>query len=637
MALRYRADIDGLRTLAVVPIVLYHFGASSISGGFVGVDIFFVISGYLITSILLRESTDRGFSVLEFYHRRAVRIFPALFALIVTLFLLSPLLLPSQIDELGLSAAFTVTFSSNLFFWYTADYFAPSSETMLLLHTWSLGVEEQFYIFYPFLLYAMRRFWPRHVALALTALIAASFALSLWLGWTRPEAAFYLLPSRAWELGLGGLVAVLATGPANSVGDRLRQPAAWLGLGLIALGYGLIRSDGGGFPAPWALLPCAGTALLIWKAEGTFVGKALAAAPMTFVGRISYSLYLWHWPLIVLYRIFTNRSSPNLTEGALLFAGCLALAWLSYRFIEQPAQRRWRGVSPARTVSAGIAAIAVLAVLGLAIGFWRDAVSRAPAEARRLAAFDDYADSAERQMQFRRGVCFRTGEDKAKAMNPALCMTPDAAKPNMVLIGDSHAAQYWRALALRHPDWHVMQANASGCRPLVGTTGTARCLDVVNYALGPLLHTGKVRLVVVAGRWLDEDLPLLPATIAHIRKAGADVVVIGPTVEYAASAPDILARTVWNGLPVSAAPSHLLPERKDLDARMRRLVEAEGVAYVDVQDIICPAGECRALTPGGVPMQFDYGHLTFPASRWVVDRMPAFPIAAAAPVSPKAH
>lgn len=634
MALRYRSDIDGLRTLAVVPIVLYHFGASSISGGFVGVDIFFVISGYLITSILLREDTDRGFSVLAFYHRRAVRIFPALFALIMTLFVLSPLLLPGQIDELGRSAAFTVTFSSNLFFWYTADYFAPSSETMMLLHTWSLGVEEQFYIFYPFLLYAMRRFWPRHLALALVSLVVASFVLSLWLGWSRPEAAFYLLPSRAWELGLGGLIAVIGT-ETRAGGGRFREPMAFVGIGLIALGYWFIRSGGGGFPAPWALLPCAGTALLIWKAEGTVIGKALATGPMTFVGRISYSLYLWHWPLVVLFRIFTNRASPNLLEGACLFAGCIVIAWLSYRYIEQPAQRRWRGARPVQTVSAGIVAIATLAVLAIGLGIERNAISLAPAEARRLAVYDDYADSEERQMQFRRGICFRTGEDKAKAMNAALCMTPVAGRPNMALVGDSHAAQYWRALSLRYPERNVLQANASGCRPLVGTSGTQRCLEVVSYALGPMLQSGQVGLVVLAGRWQNEDLSLLPATIDHIRRAGAEVVVIGPTVEYAAAAPEILARTVWNGLPVSMATLHLLPERGRINERMRQLVEAKGVIYVDVQEIICPAGQCRALTPGGIPMQFDYGHLTFPASRWVVDRMPPFPISASFFPSPR--
>ena len=335
--MKYRADIDGLRACAVLPVVLFHMGVPAITGGFVGVDVFFVISGYVISRQLL-EALDSGtFSLLNFYERRVRRIFPALlFIVALTTVFAWLLLLPPQMLDFSDSLLASASFISNFFFWRQSGYFDIASAFRPLLHLWSLAVEEQFYILMPvaiYVTYALGSRW----RFVFWAGFLASLGLSVALTNTAPSANFFLLPSRAWELLLGALL-VLTPPPAPN-----RTIAEICGaIGVLLLLYSIFYFDENTpFPGAHALYPCVAAALLIYSgsSRSPFFNRLISIKPLVFFGLISFSLYLVHWPLIVLSRYYLLRS-PQGYEVVLLMAGSVALAFFSYRFVELPFRRR---------------------------------------------------------------------------------------------------------------------------------------------------------------------------------------------------------------------------------------------------------------------------------------------------------
>ncbi len=617
----YRQDIDGLRAVAVLPIVLFHAGVSRLSGGFIGVDIFFVISGYLITLIVVGEMEQGRFSLATFYRRRVVRIFPALFAMLAGVLAIGcAMMLPLELMELGRSAGATVGFVSNVYFFLEADYFAPAAETIPLLHTWSLGVEEQFYIFYPMLLLASRKFWPGRLHLVLVVVILGSLAWGAVAAWQWPQAGFYLLPSRAWELALGGLIAI---GAIPAVADRrLRSLLSVAGAALVMTGYLVIRPEMG-FPVPWALLPCVGCGLLIAYGRGAITEPLLSVAPMRFVGRISYSLYLWHWPIIAFYRLATGVTL-DLVETLGLFGLSLLAAWLSWALVEQPVLGRFRKGPTRRILLAGVAGMAAMGSASATVSLYSDRMRDYSPEVERIAAFAGYRDSPAYLYQYRRGLCFHAEGDR-QTWNPADCLPLSPTRANLVVLGNSHAAHLWRAFALRFPEANVLQATASGCRPTLDAPGEERCLRVVDFVLGPLLGTGRLDRIVLSARWRQDDLPRLKRTVEMIRSRGTAVLVLGPIIEYDGEFPSLLARAVAQHDPGSMV-HHQIEDRRRLDRRMARTVAEAGGDYVSLIDLLCPGGRCRLLAPDRTPMHFDYSHLTLSGARWLVDRIAEQPL-----------
>ena len=350
----YRRDIDGLRALAVIPVILFHGGFEWLSGGYIGVDIFFVISGYLITSIILKAQQAGNFSLIHFYERRARRILPALF---FVLFACLPfawwLLLPHELKDFGESLLAVSVFASNILFWQQSGYFAADAELIPLLHTWSLAVEEQFYVLFPLLIML---FWKaaRMVLISIISVIALlSLGISEWAWREYPDANFYLIPSRAWELMLGSLTAfylyqhphrshsatqaqtqaILHT--YSSAQRILYQCASLLGFSFII--YALFTFDKNiPFPSIYALLPTLGTALIIlFSIEGTWVYRLLSLKFMVAIGLISYSAYLWHFPLFVFAKIYYIEPLSVLLISVLSVMA-LVMGYLSWRFIEAP-------------------------------------------------------------------------------------------------------------------------------------------------------------------------------------------------------------------------------------------------------------------------------------------------------------
>lgn len=616
---RYRKDIDGLRALAVGPIVLAHAGVAGFEGGFIGVDLFFVVSGYLITAIVARELAEGRFSLFGFYRRRAVRILPALLVMLAAALLAARLVMyPAEAKELGKSAGAAAGFIANFYFYDRVDYFLPAAELSPLLHTWSLGAEEQFYLLYPLLLIGAWKLLRRALLPVLIAVTAVSMLYSGIAARLSPEAAFYLLPSRAWELGLGALVALGALSRLSRPGHRSLAAAA--GAAMILAGFALIRPDSA-FPFPAALLPCAGCALLLAYGEAAPTARLLSAAPVRALGLVSYSLYLWHWPVMAFYRLETGFVLDG-WEIAGLVATSLVLAILSYLLIEQPFRRRFARATPLRALTASAAAILVVGGAAALTVYFPAAWRAFSPEERRIAAYWEYYQWPEFQYQFRKGPCFH-GPADGMDFDPAICLAIDPARPNVVVAGESHAAQYWRAIQLRHPRLNVMQATPTGCHPHVRTAGARSCVAAMRYLYGPLLRSGRLDAVVLAARWTDRDLRQLPLSVAALRRRGVDVTVIGPTAEYHGVFPALLARATARGDP-SLARLHLDGERFELDRRMEAAVTQAGGRYVSALRILCPGGRCRLTSPDGVPMQFDYGHLTFSGARYAVERMALF-------------
>lgn len=355
----YRRDIDGLRAVAVLSVLAYHYGAPfpgwlQLPGGFTGVDVFFVISGFLITSILADEIAAGEFSVLGFYDRRIRRIVPALLVMLGVVLLSGYFLLaPGDYKSLASSAAYAAFGLSNFFFLDHTGYFDQSADLLPLIHTWSLAVEEQFYVVWPVALFTILAGRARSdfAAVAAIVLIAvAGFCESLlWFG-RDPKAAFFLATPRAWELALGAVLVFLPLLPR-----RFGEIATVAGLILIGVGFFAVSAQS--FPGHAALYPCVGAALVIWpRRAATATGAWLGY--LSPVGLISYSLYLWHWPVWVMYRVYINNGVPRIREALALAVVSITLAALSYRFVEQPfRKRRWK---PVQSVAVGLLACALV-------------------------------------------------------------------------------------------------------------------------------------------------------------------------------------------------------------------------------------------------------------------------------------
>lgn len=611
--MRYRSDIDGLRAVAIVPIVLFHAGIKSISGGFVGVDVFFIISGFLITSIITRDMELQRFSIVEFYRRRILRIFPALFVMLVAVLVVGAVtMLPTEVRGVGESAAAAAGFVSNIFFYHDADYFAGSADLKPLLHTWSLGVEEQFYVFFPLILLAIRRLPRPSVRLVVLGLCILSVLVAVFLQRRDEAAAFYLLPSRIWELGLGALVAL---GFVPKLAERGKTIAAIAGAALIVVGYA-VAAPGRMFPVPLAMLPCFGTTLIIAYGESTFIGRLLSARIFTGIGKISYSLYLWHWPIIAFYRLhYGLHVTPTATVVLVALSFFAAIA--SRQFVEVPFMRGFQTIDARRIVAGGVAGLFIMVGAGLTVMWNADNWRSIPDDVRHVSSFADYVDNPESLYQFRRGTCFATqdaGYDKEA------CLQFSDTAPNILVLGDSHGAQYWRALSERFAGSNVMQATASGCKPVQPARGQQRCVDVMDYGFDAI-GTGKVDTVIIIARWKTNDIAPLVATIEAIKPKVKRIVVIGPTVEYDGEYPELLARAMLRG-DASSVAEFRLDDQWQIERALAAQVKASGAEYVSALDIECPPekGEC-VLTVNGSPMQTDYGHLSLDGSRYVIGRM----------------
>jgi peptidoglycan/LPS O-acetylase OafA/YrhL len=640
-----------LRALAVTSVVFFHADLFPFHSGFVGVDIFFVISGYLIGGIVLRETHKGHFDFANFYARRARRILPALFVVVLAACLAGWFLFDAhEYYDLGVSGTLALIGASNINLWQFQDYFSPDSRLKPLLMTWSLGVEEQFYLVFPWLLLATIRFAPRRVFGTIALVSIVSFIVELWWTWTSPATAFFLFPARAWELGVGaGLAAWEIHYPQEAAlahaPSPLRESRALFGVVLLSAGiFGLNASTP--FPGFAALLPVFGTALVI-SARGSFLNaRVLSFKPLVFVGLISYSWYLWHWPLMSFLRIV----SPGEMDRWVLPAAAAAsfiLAILSWRYVETPL-RRIALPTPRVLLRYGVALALVVAVpftIKISLGV----PQRLSPEAKHVEAL---------AMAGRAEPCLLL--DGSKLNRSASCVAPIAGRPSVGLIGDSHAA----ALAPGVRDAAAKQNlgfaifTKSSCEPLLDVDVWSRdypqllddCGVQKRNALDRFIADPNIKTVLLAGQWaapiisppgsyryVDRRDPNastnqtelvalgLQRMIAALTDAGKHVVLVGDVPHWDFDPLRLaLDQTIplrgalaWHlcadcrALRAGEVPAQKVSRDRATDAIVRNLGTTSGdkVRFLDAFDRFCDETTCR-FEIAGAPLYFDNHHLT---------------------------
>lgn len=630
-AAKYRPDIDGLRAIAVLAVVLFHFKLGPFQGGFVGVDIFFVISGFLIAGILQNEM-DRGvFTLTGFYERRIRRILPALgVVLLGTAVAGVAILLPTDLRWLGDSIIATALFGSNIYFWRNTGYFEPGHDFSPLLHTWSLAVEEQFYVLFPLLLYGLTRLRPTARGPVIAGLGLASFGICVVVQDYRPEAAFYLLPFRMWELLAG---AWLAVGKVPELKTPLiREGLAITGLSLIGAGV-LFITPGEHFPGWVASVPVLGTMLVIHAGSGGpgLVARLLSVRPMVGVGLISYSLYLWHWPVIVLAR-YREGGQTDISTTLVLLAIVLALSYLTYRHVETPIRhRRGHAFSKRRTVVTATLAVTSGVTLGLLL--WAGDGWNKRFEPGVVALDQDRnADIPFMGCNDRRK--FYEAAREMDSLDSLCRIGIEDGTISAILWGDSHALAWAPAIdaAFRKRGITGVLAIKAECPPLAGLVDRrdTRCGEF-NEQVNHLVNSHhEMQLVVLGAAWPSYVLPadtdrlrlrsdpygswdftkIFEQTVGNLDSNNKRVWVLGPTPRAPedpafglalASAYDIAAPAPTSAVTVKATAQAFWQAVSQLSPR-------ENVAYSDPETWLCNQTDCR-YTHDGLVLYRDAGHL----------------------------
>ena len=610
--MQYRAEVDGLRTIAVLPVILFHAGLEVFSGGFVGVDMFFVISGYLITSIILGEMSKGKFSLLSFYERRARRILPALFFVVLCCFPLAWYgLLPKQFVDFAESVIAVSVFASNFLFWTEAGYFDTAVELKPLLHTWSLAVEEQYYVFFPLLLMALWRFGIVTVVVTLTIVAMLSMASSLFLAEKYPSANFYLLFTRAWELLIGAFCAFFLR---TNVQTPLMVKQILAAIGLVAIVISIFLFDEHTpFPGPAALLPTLGVAMIIlFGTSQTWVAKLLSISGMVMIGQISYSAYLWHQPLIAFakVRLLGELGYPIIFTIIVL---TLILAYFSYRFVEQPFRKG--GVSGKMLIAAIVGTLVVVngaaAVVIYKKGFPSRLQAVYPAEANA------------RELKLTRSVKNDSAKDGSSI---------DAELPVILIIGDSYVRRWTVGLSsvIDKSKYRIISISYLGCAvskreddwgytvKIAKKVLYQRDCDIFGKHINDKVLMDKVEHVFLASHRAFEYVgnpfrfELLNTLLTELSKARLHIIGDYFQLKYPQN-PSCLNVMFVKKSDASVCLDMAVYPPTDLDLSKQKFYDQLKVPYqyIDIIPLLC--GDSRNNCPfeaDGVPFMTDWNHAT---------------------------
>ena len=618
--LKYRAYIDGLRAIAVLAVLFFHADIGC-RGGYVGVDVFFVISGYLITGLILKDLDGGQFQVVKFWERRVRRILPAVAVVILSCLAAGWFLfLPQGFKELGESVSAQAMLASNIYFWIKSyagsGYFERAAEVKPLLHTWSLAVEEQFYLLFPFLLIALKRFSRKSIVPGILLLCCISFSLSVCCSYLYPPANFYFLPTRAWELLLGSFLAAI---PAQRASTRwLAESLSIAGLLAILCAVFFYGPDTR-FPGVSALLPCAGAALIIWANDQTLtcVGKLLATRPAVFIGLISYSLYLWHWPMLVFAK-YWHFYPISRSQRMLLLLASMALAILSWRFVETPFRKRMILKSRAQIFSFASITTAVLLLAGLAVFKFKGVPSRISAE--RLGYASGATDRA-----FLKDI----GLKEALAGDFIELGTGDKRLPIALLVwGDSHAMAAMPVLDVLCKEHSVrgVAATHNSTAPLVGYESKISDLKkdniTFNNVVVEFIRTKRVSDVVLVAMWrghvAESDTARIRRglldTIVALKDTGTRIWIMRQVPQHRWNVPDALTSSVFHGNDPEELALPLTEYRKQFQNQSPVFeglaTKFPSVTVLDPTDLFVDVtGRCR-VAKDGKALYCDTDHLT---------------------------
>jgi peptidoglycan/LPS O-acetylase OafA/YrhL len=620
----YRPDVDGLRAIAVGAVLAFHAFPQLAPGGFAGVDVFFVISGFLISGIILDGLRDGSFSFADFYWRRVRRIFPALALVLAACLLLGwLLLLPDEYRQLGKHVAAGAAFLSNVLLWRETGYFDTAAELKPLLHLWSLGVEEQYYVVWPLLLFLCRARLRLMLAL-IVAVAAVSFCANLWLTAKTESAAFYLPFGRFWELMAGSLLAYAVRQRTHEVA----YPHAMSALGAaLVLGSFALLHDELSFPGGWALLPVVGTALMIWAGPGAWLNRYVLSRPgMVWLGLISYPLYLWHWPLMSFASI-AQGGTPSIATRLALCALSVLLAWLTYELVEKKIRFAKLPSVARAAVPALAASMAALGLAGvLAVQSWllpQSASVPHLVEISRAAADWDYAGDT---------------------------VIPGDSERAVLFFGDSHMQHYWprieKIVAERAAPVHtVIFKTNGGCAPVPGIERPFRsCSRFVEDGLR-LAQQPHVETVVIAASWLGfasrevyragdpHSTPIdvlapenewvlrgFEEALRRLVQSEKQVVVVLSTPRGAEFDPKSFIRRAGLTIELARRPpsvplSKATERTRAVDARIKAIATAAGATLIDPAALLCPSLHCPTADEFGRPLFIDGSHLRASVAR----------------------
>jgi len=627
----YRREVDGLRALAVLPVILFHAGFEVFSGGFVGVDVFFVISGYLITTIILAELEQGKFSIINFYERRARRILPALFLVMLACLPFAWLwLLPSEMKGFAESLVAVPLFASNILFWRESGYFDAATELKPLLHMWSLAVEEQYYVFFPLFLMLAWRFGKRNILVLLAIFALASLGVAHWGSKADPAANFYLLPTRGWELLIGAFVAFHLSAKIRTEPSRTVQEfGSVAGLGLLLYSV-FVFDKSTPFPSLYTLVPTIGTALIILCAtQATSVGRILGLKVFVGVGLISYSAYLWHQPLFAFAR-HRGLTQSDQSEFTILVLLTLLLAWASWYFIEKLFRDK-SSISRNSIFLFGITGSLFFVSLGLLGHFNNGNMAQLDAEQESfLAGFDN--DLPDWKYFTRTGIpekyrfdCDFYDIPKYRTRNStnvplesisASCFTSNKDRDKLVFIwGDSHAQQlYYGLRKALSKDYDVLQVASSGCIAKISTTRSK--LDYCEYSnwfAFSKMQELKPKFVIIGQNIQHNTEEMRKISDALLGIGVGKVIFTGPTPHWTPKLPSIIAYKFLANTPKRTFVG-IKRDILELDRKVKaEFFSSSNVFYLSLIDYFCNEDGCLVYYGDDVGVgitTWDYGHLT---------------------------
>ncbi|OFW82681.1 MAG: hypothetical protein A2018_08225 [Alphaproteobacteria bacterium GWF2_58_20] len=628
----YRPDIDGLRAIAILAVILFHNFPSLLPGGFVGVDIFFVISGFLISGILLREIASSTFSIRAFYARRIKRLFPALILVLITTLAVGwAILLEDEFQKLGWHTSAAASFISNIALWSESGYFDVEGNLKPLRHLWSLGIEEQFYFIWPLLIAIIFRLRIHFIAMAATLMVVSFFFNILFVA-TYPSGVFFLPGTRFWELIMGGILASVILSHTRMAADAAQQKpvripaklgeiAAPLGLALIAIA--ILKTPEAGFPGWWALLPTLGATLLIGTGQKTWVARhILSNKAMVWIGLISYPLYLWHWPLNAFAHILYPEIPP-VTVRIILTATATLLAWATYRWVETPLRLAAQKPQNSRRIIT-ILSLIMLAFFGIGLTIHKGGVRE------RLHSLRAQLITARRDWKY-------PGDEKA--------FTPGSLPGTTLFFGDSYIQQLYPRIAYldaQHiPHKTVIFHTSSGCAPIPGFSRKSNPQCGEHADQGFRLAAGPdIENIVIGGSWLGvitrgdyyelddrdakiinfADPAILDRTFMRLEKSLASLKSLGKNISIILHPPgggradpgtmDAAIRLRFSSKPEvkSVTMEEHLKRTAAINDQIRNIAKNLDISVIDPANWICSDDTCFFTEPDGTPLFKDATH-----------------------------